>query len=233
MGSARLKAAADPIAFQGRKPLLLIDLHTHSYPKSDDSFVSVDDLIDRAKYVGLDGICLTEHDVFWDPADIKTLSKRHDFLVLPGCEINTDAGHILVFGLEEYVFGLHKPLFLRQMVNNAGGVMIAAHLYRRRYLTDPGRNPKARAEMLQRALDDDFFLMCDAIEGQNGRGLSDENEFSGDVGKAFALKPTAGSDAHRVEQLGTVATRFERKVNNLEEFIGEIKAGRFRPETLS
>ena len=26
------------------------------------------------------------------------------FLVLPGSEINTDAGHILVFGLQEYVF---------------------------------------------------------------------------------------------------------------------------------
>ena len=224
---------ADPTVFRGCLLPLLIDLHTHSYPKSDDSFVSVDDLIDRAKSLGLDGICLTEHDAFWDTEEIKTLSRRHNFLVLPGSEINTDAGHILVFGLRQYVFGAHKPVFLRQLVNKAGGVMIAAHPYRRRYLADPGINPPARAEMLQRALADDFFLMCDAIEGWNGRGKPEENRFSQDVGAAFALPSTAGSDAHRLEQLGTVATRFERGVTNLEEFIIEIKAGRFRPEPLA
>jgi predicted metal-dependent phosphoesterase TrpH len=211
---------------------LLIDLHTHTYPKSDDSFVSVDDLIDRAKAVGLDGICLTEHDQFWSLDDVKTLSRRHEFLVLPGSEINTDAGHILVFGLQEYVFGLHKPAFMRRMLNKAGGVMIAAHPYRRRYLSDQGMDPDARAEMLQRAVADDFFLMCDAIEGSNGRGKPDENEFSRDLGNAFALQSTAGSDAHRVEQLGNVATRFERRVKDLETLVAELKAGRFRPEAL-
>lgn len=212
---------------------MLIDLHTHTYPKSDDSFVSVDDLIDRAKSLGLDGICLTEHDAFWSAEEVTALSRRHDFLVLSGSEINTDAGHILVFGLCQYVFGLHKPPFLRQMVNQSRGVMIAAHPYRRRYLSEPGKNPEARAEMLHRAIADDFFLMCDAIEGQNGRGLADENDFSRDVAATFGLKSTAGSDAHRVEQLGSVATRFERPIKNLADLIGEIKAGRFAPETLS
>ena len=213
-------------------PPLLIDLHTHTYPKSDDSFIIVDDIIGRAKTLGLDGICLTEHDQFWSLDDTKALSRRHEFLVLPGAEINTDAGHILVFGLQEYVFGLHKPAFLRNAVNKVGGVMIAAHPYRRRYLSGPGRDPAARAEMLQRAVADDFFLMCDAIEGSNGRGKPDENEFAVDLGNAFALLSTAGSDAHRLEQLGTVATRFDRPIENLETLVAEIKAGRFRPEAL-
>ncbi len=211
---------------------MLIDLHTHTYPQSDDSFVSVDDLIDRAKTLGLDGICLTEHDQFWNLEEVKSLSIRHEFLVLSGSEINTDAGHILVFGLQEYVFGMHKPAFLRQVANKVGGVMIAAHPYRRRYLSDPGKDPDARAEMLERALADNFFLMCDAIEGCNGRGKPDENEFSGDVGNAFVLPSTAGSDAHRLEQLGTVATRFDRRIKDLETLVSEIKAGRFRPEAL-
>ncbi len=211
---------------------MLIDLHTHSYPKSDDSLVSVDDLIDRARSIGLDGICLTDHDEFWPLAEVESLGKRHNFLVLPGSEINTDSGHILVFGLQEYVFGLHKPEFLRRRVNRQGGVMIAAHPYRRRFLADPGQNPEARAEMLQRALEDEIFLMCDAIEGHNGRGLTAENEFSRDLGSVFGLKATGGSDAHRLEQLGTAATRFERPVGSLDDLIREIKAGRFAPEIL-
>ena len=213
--------------------LLLIDLHTHSYPKSDDSFVGVDDCIDRAKDLGLDGICLTDHDAFWPPDAVQALSRRHDFLVLPGSEINTDAGHILVFGLERYVFGLHKPAFLRQSVDRCRGVMVAAHPYRRRFLAEPGREPQARAEMLERAAADNFFLLCDAIEGVNGRGLPAENDFSRDLGAALNLASTGGSDAHRLEQLGTVATRFERPVRGLADLIREIKAGRFRPEVLN
>ena len=212
---------------------MLIDLHTHSYPKSDDSFVGVDDCIDRAKDLGLDGICLTDHDDFWSPDAVRTLSRRHDFLVLPGSEINTDAGHILVFGLERYVFGLHKPAFLRQSVDQCRGAMVAAHPYRRRFLAEPGREPQARAEMLERAAADNFFLLCDAIEGVNGRGLPAENDFSRDLGAALNLASTGGSDAHRLEQLGTVATRFERPVRCLADLIREIKAGRFRPEVLN
>ncbi len=211
---------------------MLIDLHTHSYPKSDDSFAGVDDLIDRAKALGLDGICLTDHDEFWTQDAVRTLSRRHDFLVLPGSEVNTDAGHILVFGLDRYVFGLHKPHFLRRAVDRCQGVMVAAHPYRRRFLAAPGREPRARAEMLERAVADAFFPLCDAIEGVNGRGLPSENDFSRELGAALNLKCTGGSDAHRLEQLGTVATRFERPIRGLADLIREIKAGRFQPEAL-
>ncbi|MCH2527937.1 MAG: PHP domain-containing protein, partial [Dehalococcoidia bacterium] len=91
---------------------MIIDLHNHTYPKSDDSFISPDELIIKAKDIGLDGICLTEHDCFWTNDDIELLSSKHNFLILPGVELNTDAGHVLAFGLEHYIFGMHKPEFL-------------------------------------------------------------------------------------------------------------------------
>jgi predicted metal-dependent phosphoesterase TrpH len=210
-----------------REISLLIDLHAHSYPKSDDSFMSVDDLVDAAKRLGLDGICLTDHDSFWSLDEIRPLVKRHNFLVLPGVELNTDAGHILVFGLERYVFGLHKPAFVRKLVDRQRGVMIAAHPYRRRFLEEPGREPEARAEMLGRACQDRFFRCCDAIEGINGRGTPLENQFSQDLRDQLGINSTAGSDAHRLEQLGTAATRFQKKINGLADLIEEIRAGRF------
>ena len=206
---------------------LLIDLHTHTYPKSDDSFMGVDDLIDTAKGLGLDGVCLTEHDAFWPLDEVLTLSKRHDFLVLPGCEINTDSGHILVFGLDRYVFGLHKPDFVRRMVDRTGGIIISAHPYRRRFLEEPARQPDARADMLERAIGDDFFQSCDAVEAINGRGTLPENRFSQDLGETLRMNATGGSDAHRVEQLGTAATRFEKRIAGLPDLIEEIRAGRF------
>ena len=96
--------------------------------------MSVDELIEGSKSLGLDGICLTDHDTFWTGEQILDLSSKHDFLVIPGCEINTEAGHVLVFGLSKYEFGMHRREFLQAYVEKAEGVMIAAHPYRRRFL---------------------------------------------------------------------------------------------------
>jgi hypothetical protein len=189
--------------------------------------MSVDELVDAAKQQGLDGVCLTEHDTFWSAEETLALSRRHQFLVLPGVELNTDSGHVVVFGLEAYVFGLHKPPFLRDMVDRSGGVIIAAHPYRRRFLEDPGRDPATRADMLQRAVNDDFFQHCDAIESINGRGSQAENRFSQDLQVQLGMKAIGGSDAHRLEQLGTAATRFQDKITCLSDLIKALRAGRF------
>lgn len=212
---------------------MLIDLHTHSYPRSDDSFMSADELIDEAKRLGLEGVCLTDHDAFWDPDETRTLSRRHDFLVLPGVELNTDSGHVLVFGLDRYLFGMHKPAFLRQLVDQKGGVMIAAHPYRRRFLEEPGRRAESRGVMLDRASEDEFFGYCDAIEGINGRGSDQENRFSLDLRDRLAARSTGGSDAHRIGQFGTAATRFQARITGLSDLIEEIRRGRFCPVDLS
>ena len=206
---------------------MVIDLHSHSYPKSDDSFMAVDELVEAAKSTGLDGICLTEHDAFWSIEEVTALSRRHDFLVLPGTEINTDMGHVLVFGLNHYIFGLHKLAFLEATVREEGAVVVAAHPYRRRFLEEPAKETSARTEMLERAKRDTLFQICDAVEVLNGRGTPPENEFSRDLGVLLDARTTGGSDAHRVNQVGTAATFFSKSINNLDDLIDELRAGRF------
>ena len=212
-----------------KKSPLLIDLHTHSYPHSDDSFMSVDELIEGSKSLGLDGICLTDHDNFWTGEQVRELSSKHDFLVIPGCEINTEAGHVLVFGLSQYEFGMHKPEFLQASVERAGGIIIAAHPYRRRLIEEPAERPEIREEMLERARADEFFGICHGIEVLNGRGSDVQNKFSHDLSRRLKANTTAGSDAHKVEQIGTVATEFQRPVSCLEDLIHELRDGRYSP----
>ena len=212
---------------------MLIDLHAHTYPKSDDSFVSVDELVDAARQCGMDGICLTEHDQFWPMDAARELTRRHGILVLPGSEINTDAGHVLVFGLHQYKFGMHKPSFLREEADRHGAVLIAAHPYRRRFLAEPGRDPEVRADMLHRALDDDMLRLFDAVESHNGRGKESENLFAEDLRRGLRLPGTGGSDTHDLRQMGTAATLFERRISSLEDLIEELKAGRMRAVNLT
>jgi predicted metal-dependent phosphoesterase TrpH len=218
---------------EGAVGKLLVDLHAHTYPKSDDSFVSADELVDAARQSGLDGICLTEHDDFWPPKSAQELTRRHGILVLPGAEVNTDAGHVLVFGLDTYKFGMHKPTFLREEADRHGAVLVAAHPYRRRFLADPGEDPAARSEMLKRALDDEMLRLFDAVESRNGRGKESENLFADDLRVELGLPGTGGSDTHYLRQMGTAATLFERRVASLDELVVELKAGRMRAVDLT
>ena len=205
---------------------MFIDLHAHTYPASDDSFVGADELIDGAKKTGLDGICLTEHDHFWDPATIQELSRRHNFLVLGGAEINTDEGHVLVFGLHEYRFGMHKAITLRTLIEQHGGAMVAAHPYRRRYPKGRSDDLGAVDRAIGQASQETFFSMCDAIEVLNGRGSPAENSFSNTLCQRLGLEGTGGSDSHRLDQLGKACTRFHRRITCLNDIVREIRAGR-------
>mgnify|MGYP003322637683 FL=1 len=124
---------------------------------------------------------------------------------------------------------MHRAEFLQTRVKQAQGAMIAAHPYRRRFLEEPAERPSARNDMLTRASQDGFFQMCQGIEALNGRGLTIQNEFSLELGGILSANMTAGSDAHKVEQIGTVATQFQRPVYSLKDLIRELRSGRYKP----
>ena len=203
---------------------MLVDLHTHTSPASYDALQSTEELALEARGLGIDALCLTEHDAFWDPAKLRALSSRHRILLIPGCELNTDQGHFLAFGLTEYIFGMHKLPFLRRIVNKAGGVLVAAHPYRRRRKAPLNGGPD---QSLDRALREATFAHCDAMEGLNGRGSLEDNAFSEKLAKGLGLKTTGGSDSHQAGDLGTCATRFENVIWGLDDLIRELKGGRF------
>lgn len=208
---------------------MIIDLHTHTYPTSEDSTLTPERLIAESKRVGLDGICITDHDGFWDPGDIKRLSEAHDFLVIPGCEVTTEEGHILVYGLTEYIFGMHRAAFVKALLDETGGAMVIAHPYRRSYRAEAERDVLAYQEMLEKATSSALFSISDAVEVFNGRGTLNENTFSHEIASRLSLFGTGASDAHSLADIGTYATEFYRTVSGIDDLITELKAGRYRP----
>ena len=115
---------------------MILDLHIHTSWNSADSNLSPIELIREAKRLGLDGVVVTEHDRGWDRFRARELAAEYDFLFLRGMEVSTDLGHILVCGLEEYVSGIQRAEKLRQVVDEVGGIMIAAHPFRRAFTPD-------------------------------------------------------------------------------------------------
>lgn len=202
---------------------MIIDLHTHTYPLSDDSNLELPQLVSQAKQAGLDAICLTEHDWFRKKDALLELSQKHDFLILPGVEMNTEEGHILVFGVEKYIFGMHRVEYLKQCVDEAGGFSILAHPYRGQI-----RNSTDLHTQVSEYCQEPLFRFIDAIEVLNGRVMERQNEFSQELCRQLNLKGVGGSDAHSMSDIPSCATFFEKKVGNIAELITELKAGRFR-----
>ncbi len=202
---------------------MIIDLHTHTKPGSYDSNLELPSLIHKAKKGGLDGVCLTEHNYFWDKNELARLSQEHNFLILPGMEIENDDGHILVFGVEKYSPGMQHAEYLRRIVDEAGGVMILAHPFRGRFY-----DVDDIYDTVEQCCQEPIFHLVDIIEVLNGRGTERQNQFCQELCRRLNLKGVGSSDAHFTLDIPSGATRFEREISNVEELITELKAGRFR-----
>ncbi len=205
---------------------MLIDLHSHTWPRSHDSVLSPDDLVVRAKAAGLDAIVFTEHDTVWDYKSIEELRAKHDFLVLAGVEISTDDGHMLAFGIDKYVFGMHRVRELASYVEKAEGAMVAAHPYRRQ-MPWFSRNDEEYTAALDKASRNPAYQYVAALEELNGRGSDKENEFARRLCEMMKLGGTAGTDSHAISDVGKCATYFENAIHDERELVVELKAGRY------
>ncbi len=211
---------------------MLIDLHTHTQPLSHDSDLTPDQLVEAAKAAALDAVCLTEHDFMWDPEEVRQLARRHDLTVIPAIEVNTDDGHFLAFGLDRYVYGMHRTAELARLVDEAGGALVAAHPYRRQ-LPFELRDEGDWTDPLERAAANPAYRYVCAIETLNGRGSERENAFSQALCHRLGLPAVAASDAHQRSDVGRCATEFQRDVADVADLVRELKAGRCHPVALA
>ena len=200
-----------------------IDLHVHTWPRSNCSSLDPVELMEEAKKIGLDGFCLTEHQVLWDIEEVKELAKANGIRIFRGNEITTAQGDVLVFGLEEDIQGVITVQELHKKVIEANGFSIAAHPYRGFKVFGIGQLDMS----IEQACKKKVIQYVDAVEVRNGKVSDQENEMAFKVAERLNISGTAGSDAHRKEDLGTWVTIFERDLQNEADLITELRAGRF------
>jgi predicted metal-dependent phosphoesterase TrpH len=203
----------------------VIDLHVHTSPASPCASSSVDEMIKEAKSIGLDGICLTDHNYLWSPEAVQALREKHDFLILRGNEIVTEQGDMLVFGFYEDVQGIIKLAELKKQVAAVDGFIVAAHPFRG-FLTFGADDVGLTAE---KAMAREMFKWVDGVETLNGKVTATENGLAQNVAKGLGLSATGGSDAHDISTIGTYATAFEQTINNEKELLSALKGGIYEP----
>lgn len=193
---------------------MIFDMHIHEQTFSFDSFASLPNIIARAQKIGLDGICITDHD---SNGMRKLLRERpelqEDFLVIVGAEILTHEGDIVVFGLEEIPDRkLHASELMKYVVDH-GGVGIAAHPYRNN----------------NRGLGDQIMTTphLHGFEGLNGNSTLKENGEAVKVARELGIPFIGASDSHQDHTIGKYATRFLRSIHCEADLLEAIRNKQF------
>ena len=185
-------------------------------------------MIAEAKRIGLDGLCLTDHNHVWDRAEAEALGRKHGLVVLRGNEITTDQGDMLVFGLERDIKGIISLDQLREYVDQADGFMIAAHPFRGFLTFGVGK----LGLTVDQAKERELFKLVDGVEIRNGKVTADENKFAEQVAAALNLPAPGGSDAHQVDEVGNHAVLFEEPIKTERDLIAALRRGRFKVVSL-
>jgi predicted metal-dependent phosphoesterase TrpH len=201
-----------------------IDLHIHTSPLSACSYIDPQELIQEARRLQLDGICLTEHQVVWDPDEVDKLAAEAGISIFRGNEFTTNQGDILVFGFYEDIKELLIIQDLREKVTAAGGYMIVAHPFRGFKTFGIGQLQLTVEQACKRKV----LEFVDAVEIGNGKLSPEENNMARKVAEKLGLPGTGGSDAHRVDEVGTWVTVFEKEIESEIELVQELHAGRFK-----
>ncbi len=205
----------------------IFDLHSHS-EASEDSRAPVEAYLNwiklRRSERPLDGIVLTEHRQFNRDADYRALEDKYGMLVLRASEVETDYGHVLVFGvngdiLRHFDFA-NVRLDAQQLIDGVakmGGIAVPCH---------PGRPNIGLCEhYLAKAPLENVV----AVETLNGGSRKGEDERSAELVKRYGYAAVGGSDSHMVSLIGLCATRFAADIRTTEDLVRELKGGSYEP----
>ena len=202
---------------------MILDLHSHSV-KSDDGRAKVANYGQwiRKKQIPIDGFVLTEHRQFDLESDYSALASEFDLTILKASEVETEYGHVLVFGvsdglIKEFDFAdIHLPL--AQVIEACGrhnAVPVPCH---------PGRTRVGMSAHLE-----EFGVPegVRIVEIYNGGSRGDEDAVAQAMATELDYLGIGGSDAHIVSHIGRCATRFPGAIASEAELVEALRAEDF------
>jgi predicted metal-dependent phosphoesterase TrpH len=195
---------------------LHIDLHVHS-SASSDGVSSIVEIIEAARIKGLDGVAITDHDVIMEVESACKITRETGFLILPGIEVTTNEGHVLVLNPHRtFKKGLPFMDVLSSALSDGSAVIIA-------HPTDPvshGVGP----ELVEKA----SYLKV-PLEVLNSSTMRCFNNSARILAERLSMPMCGGSDAHLAEAVGDAFTLIETEGKSLPEVIEAIINGKTTP----
>ena len=206
---------------------MILDLHTHT-DRSEDSRAPIETYLrwlqKKRDLLPIDGIVLTEHRQ-WDPdADYRALEDQYGVLILRGAEVETDYGHVLLYGVNDDItrrFDFTNVRLPAQAVvtevARMGGIAAPCH---------PGRPTIGLCEHYDTKPPLDGVVAVEALNGGSRRG---ENERVQALIDRHGYHAVGGSDSHLVSFIGICATEFDAAIRTIDDLVAALYRGGYRP----
>lgn len=192
------------------------DLHIHT--RYSDGICTPEEVIIRAKEIGMAGIAITDHDIVEGMDKSKKIARKAGIELIPGLEITTPFGDILALNIEEVISGKAKNasdiIKIVDMIHEQGGIAVIAHPF-------AGFWNVSFAEIIK-----DIRKCLDAVEVFNAMSANtfgiEVNVKAMELAKKAGLPGIAGSDAHTLDMVGSAFTIPQGDI------IDSIKKGRIK-----
>lgn len=183
--------------------MTIIDMHIHLKYRSKCSNLCAEDLNYRLSR-RIVGICITDH---WKLDAKKYNPFDDDIKVFYGVEIDCNLGDILAFGIKQLPSKNLSPEHYIEYIHKQGGVAVCAHPFTNRH---QGFGEKV------------YRFNFDAIEIN---GALDENyhAMAEKAASIMGIPTIGGSDAHSVNQLNTIGTKFDVPITSIKDIVNAIK----------
>lgn len=183
------------------------DLHIHSNHSSDSS-LTVDAILRQAVKKGLDGIAICDHNTV--EGSLLGIRRARELnlplVVLPGVEVSTTEGHLLVLGVRENIPQNLPYLETISIARQKGGVVIAAHPFKSGGIGYGARD-------------------ADAVETFNSRCIFGENTKAREMAQENGKPGVGGSDSHLLSTIGLAYTDIEAEPDE-KSILSAIREGR-------
>jgi len=191
--------------------MISVDLHLHTR-FSGDASINPKQLVDELyAHPIIKGVAITDHDTLEGYFQVRKLAASYeDMIIIPGVEVSTKQGDIILLGVEE------KPAYmsaLESVVDFAlerAALIIIPHPYRVHGIGDAAEKTQA-----------------DAVEIMNPWATPRENKLAEKLAKARNLPGVAGSDAHKPEQMWTAYTEVDAEPD-IGNVLNAVKNGRVK-----
>ncbi|AIY89219.1 PHP domain-containing protein [Geoglobus acetivorans] len=182
------------------------ELHVHS--TYSDGLDRAERIVDVAVRLGIDAISITDHDtVQGSMAALDYVRDEHlDIEVIPGAEISTSDGHLLVYYIERDIDKGMSLMETIEEVRKRNGICAVSHPFQIE------RSGAFRIELIKHA---------DALEVFNAKYvIGIFNRISERIADRYGMAKIAGSDAHTADEVGYGLTLY---TGTLKEAIAERK----------
>jgi hypothetical protein len=176
----------------------------------------------------LDGFVLTEHRQFDSASDYRHLEDEYGLVILKASEVESDFGHVLVFGvnedLEAAIDFTDVRLPIEQVLyqsHKTGAFAAPCH---------PGRK---RVGLFSHYAEKGQVEGVHTVEVLNGGSIPGEDELSVEMAAKYGYKGFGGSDSHVVSRIGFCATNFpEQEIQNIDDLVNALEGGNFEAVSL-